>query len=155
MIILADDERIQLEDLLHRGTSKARVLTRARILLKCAQGWTIAQIAQALDVCPATVSNTRRRYQQGGVWRVLRDLPPKPHERALDAEGEAVLLATACSAVPEGHDHWTLRMLRGRLIALGVVEGISAATVHATLKKTRSSRGGANTGASRSRMGRM
>jgi transposase len=152
MITLTADERTQLDDLLHCGASKARVLTRARILLKSADGWTIERIAQALDVCPATVSNTRQRYQQGGVQRVLTDLPPKPHERALDAEGEAVLIATACSAVPEGHDHWTLRMLRGRLIELGVVEGISAATVQATLKKMRSNPGGVSTGASPSSM---
>jgi hypothetical protein len=111
MIMLTADERTQLDDLVHRGTSKARVLTRARILLKSADGWSVARIAQALEVCPATVSNTRRRYQQGGVQRVLTDLLPKPHERALDAQGEAVLIATACSPVPEGHDHWTLRML--------------------------------------------
>jgi transposase len=154
MITLTNEERMQLNDVLHRGTSKARVLTRARILLKCAEGWTIERIAQALDVCPATVANIRRRYQQGGVQRVRSDLPPKPHERALDAEGEAVLLATACSPVPEGHDHWTLRMLRGRLIELGVVEGISLATIHATLKKTHSSRGSGSTGAARSKMRR-
>jgi hypothetical protein len=148
MITLTADERRQVEDLVHRGTAKARVLTRARILLKSADGWTIERIAQALDVCPATVSNVRRRYQQDGVQRVLSDLPPKPHERALDVEGEAVLIATACSPVPDGHDHWTLRMLRGRLIELGVVEGISAATVQATLKKMRANPGGGSTGAS-------
>jgi transposase len=148
MITLTADERTQLDDLIHHGTSKARVLTRARILLKSADGWSIERIAQALDVCPATVSNTRRRYQQGGVQRVFTDLPPKPHERALDAEGEAVLIATACSPVPEGHDHWTLRMLRGRLIELGVVERISAATVQATLKKMHSNPGGGSTGVS-------
>lgn len=155
MIGLTADEREQVHAVLHRGSSKARVLTRARILLKSADGETIDQIAQALDICPATVSNTRRRYQQGGVSRVLSDLPPKPHERALDAEGEAVLIATACSPVPEGHDHWTLRMLRGRLIELGVVEGISAATVQATLKKTRSSPGGRYTGACPNSMRRL
>src|SRR5690348_455200 len=111
MITLTSDERTQLEDQLHRGIAKARVLTRARILLKSADGWSVERIAQALEVCPATVSNTRRRYQLGGVQRVLSDLPPKPHERALDADGEAVLIATACSPVPDGHDHWTLRML--------------------------------------------
>jgi len=147
MITLTEQEQTELEAVLRHGTTKARVQTRARILLKCAQGRTIAHIAEALEVCPATVSNTRRRYQEGGVARVLADRPPKPHECALDADGEAVLIALACSPVPDGHDHWTLRLLRGKLIELGVVEQISAATVHATLKKTRSSRGARNTGA--------
>ena len=148
-IAISEGERHQLATILHQGRHPARVLTRARILLKTAEGWTIAHIAQALDVCPATVSNTRHRYQQGGVPRVLSDLPPKPHEPALDADGEAVLIATACRPVPDGHDHWTLRMLRGKLIELGVVESISASTVHAMLKKTRSNPGNASIGASR------
>ncbi len=146
MISVTSEEREQLESLLHHGKMKARVLTRARILLKSAEGWTIDQIVQGLDVCPATVSNTRRRYREGGIERVLADRPPKPHERALTAEGEAVLIAVACSAVPDGHDHWTLRMLRGKLIELGVVAGISASTVQTTLKKTRSSPGSGSSG---------
>src|SRR5579871_1352025 len=89
MITLTAEEHKQIDDLIHRGMNKARVLTRARILLKSADGWSIVRIAQALDVCPAMVSNTRHRYQQGGVPRVLGDLPPKPHEPALEAERNA------------------------------------------------------------------
>lgn len=148
-IRISDEERQQLDLVVRQGHHKARVLTRARILLKTADGWSVERIAEALDVCPATVSNTRRRYQQGGVARVLADLPPTPHRPALDRDGEAVLLAVACSPVPEGHDHWTLRLLKGKLVELGVVAGISLSTVHATLKKTHASPGGVSTGASR------
>jgi hypothetical protein len=37
--------------------------------------------------------------------------------------------------VPEGHDHWTLRMLRDKLMELGVVEQVSASTIQDRLKK--------------------
>src|SRR5271165_5336068 len=99
---ITEAERAHLETLLHQGQHPARMLTRARILLKTADGWSVERIADALDVCPATVSNTRRRYQQGGIERVLTDVPPTPHRPALDRDGEAVLLAVACSAVPDG-----------------------------------------------------
>ena len=69
----------------------------------------------------------------------------------MDGVGEAVLVAIACSPVPEGHDHWTLRMLRDKLIELEVVEGISVATVQSRLKKMNSSPGSVNTGVSRKR----
>jgi hypothetical protein len=46
------------------------------------------------------------------------------------------LIATACSQAPEGHDHWTMRLLADRLVELGVVESISHETVRQTLKKT-------------------
>jgi len=69
----------------------------------------------------------------------------------LDGVGEAMLVALACSPVPDGHDHWTLRMLRDKLVELDVVEGISAATVQSRLKKMNLSPGSANTGVSRKR----
>lgn len=148
MITVSAADLQTLAEVVHRGRTKARVLTRAQILLQTAKGWSVAQIAEASQVCQATVYNTWHRYQDGGVARVITDLPPTPPERALDADGEAVLMALACSTVPDGHDHWTLRMLRDKVIALGVVEGISASTIHATLKKTRSNRGVGSTGAS-------
>ena len=46
-----------------------------------------------------------------------------------------IMLALACSPVPDGHDHWTLRMLRDRRIELEVVEHLSVATVQDRLKK--------------------
>jgi transposase len=84
---------------------------------------------QTFGVSPATVSNVRRRYREGGVEGVLKDKAQAKRRQALDGAGEAVLVALACSPVPEGHDHWTLRMLRDQLVELGVVEGISAATI--------------------------
>lgn len=146
IITLSEAERQQLDELTHRGTHKARVLTRARILMKGADGKKPQEIADALEVSVATVYNTYQHYHEGGLERVVNDRPSKPHERALDADGEAILIAVACSEVPDGHDHWTLRLLRGKLIELGVVEHISASTVHATLKKTNSSRGAGKAG---------
>ncbi len=48
---------------------------------------------------------------------------------------EATLIATACSQVPEGHEHWTLRLLAGKMVELGVVERVSHETIRRTLKK--------------------
>ncbi len=59
-----------------------------------------------------------------------------------------MLVAIACSPVPEGHDHWTLRMLRDKLIELEIVDHLSAATVQDRLKKMNLSRGNVNHGAS-------
>ena len=40
--------------------------------------------------------------------------------RKLDDRGEAHLIALACSPAPEGHDHWTLRLLAGKAVELGL-----------------------------------
>jgi transposase len=148
MISLSDEERAEVEGFLRRGTVKARVNTRARILLKSAEGWSLQQCVETFGVSQATVSNVRQRYRVEGIAGVLKDRQQTQRRQALDGTGEAVLVALACSPVPEGHDHWTLRMLRDKLIELEVVEGISAATVQDRLKKMNLSPGSMNRGAS-------
>ena len=49
--------------------------------------------------------------------------------------GEAHLIAQACSPAPEGHEHWTLRLLAGKAVELGLVESLSHETVRLRLKK--------------------
>jgi transposase len=151
MINLTDEERAKVEKFIRRGKANARNITRAHILLKSAEGWTIERIAEAYGVSQATVSNVRARYRAGGMERVLKDKVQQKRHRTLGGEEEAVLVAIACSPVPEGHDHWTLRMLRDKLIELEVVAQVSAATIQDRLKKTTLNRGGASTGVSRKR----
>ncbi len=151
MIELSEEERKKVERFIRRGKANARNITRAHVLLKSAEGWTIERIAETYGVSEATVSNVRARYREGGMERVLRDKVQAKRRQALGGEGEAVLVAIACSPVPEGHDHWTLRMLRDKLIELDLVEHISAATIQARLKKTNLSRGNGSNGAFRKR----
>jgi len=135
MIKLSDEERAEVEGFIRRGKANARNVTRAHILLKSAEGWSIARLAETFGVSEATVSNVRQRYREGGVARVVKDKVQQKRRRALSGAEEALVVALACSPVPEGHDHWTLRMLRDKLVELEVVESISAATIHRLLKK--------------------
>ena len=54
----------------------------------------------------------------------------------------------ACSEPPEGHEHWTLRLMAGKVVELGLVSSLSHETVRLHLKKTPSSRGRSRSGAS-------
>ena len=149
MIHLTDEERGELEGYIRRGKANARNIKRAHLLLKSAEGWSIERIAETFGVSEATVSNVRKRYREGGVSRVLTDKVQKNRRRALAGAQEAVLIAIACSPVPDGHDHWTVRMLQNKLIELGVVEQLGHATVQRLLKKMNLNRGNVNTGVSR------
>jgi transposase len=132
---LREDERTELERFIRRGKANARNITRAQLLLKSGEGWRIVRLAETFGVSQATVSNVRKGYREGGVAQVLKDKVQKNRRRALSGAEEAVLVANACSPVPAGHDHWTLRMLRDKLVGVKVVEGISASTIHDQLKK--------------------
>lgn len=151
MIKLKTEEQAELEGFVRRGKAKARIIKRAQILLKSADGWTIQRIAETFGVSAATVSNVRRRYREAGLAGILQDKVQLKRRRALRGSEEAVLVAIACSPVPEGHDHWTVRMLQDKLVELGIVEHIGRGTVHELMKKTNLSPGNATTGASRKR----
>ena len=146
-VVLTEQERAELRGLVGSGTAPARMLTRARILLKAdhgegGPGWSDAAIAGALDVNPSTVLRVRRQFVAEGLAAALaRKRPDRVYERRLDGRQEAHLVALACGAPPEGQARWTLRLLAGELVRLEVVEAVSHETVRQALKKTRSGRG--------------
>ncbi len=136
LINLPATEREMLEQLTRKGSLRARQFKRAMILLKADEGLSDPQIMAALSVSRPCVERLRQRYVVDGIERALKDDPRPGKRRKLDGRAEAVLIATACSAAPEGHEHWTLRLLAGQLVQLGVVDAISHETVRRTLKKT-------------------
>lgn len=86
------------------------------ILLKANEGLSDPQIMAAFNVSRPCVERLRRRYVEGGLERALNESPRPGQRRKLDGRAETQLVATACSAAPEGHEHWTMRLLAGRLV---------------------------------------
>ena len=144
---LSPQEKGRLRAMIRSGRSSAQAITRARILLKTDEGWSAAQVAAALDISERTVFRAKRRYVEEGLDEVLRHRNQVNRYQKVDDRVEAHLIALACSPAPEGHDHWTLRALAGKVVELGLVESLSHETVRLHLKKTPSSRGGNNSGA--------
>jgi hypothetical protein len=144
---LTEAERAQLRTLVGSGSAPARLLTRARILLKANQGeggpgWTDVAIAGALEVHPATVARVRRQWVETGLAATLaRKAPDRVYRRKIDGAAEARLIAVACSDPPTGRERWTLRLLADELVRLEVVPAVSHETVRRTLEQTRSSPG--------------
>ena len=69
------EDRDLLGQLIRRGQRSARVINRARILLKTDDGWSASQVVAALDTSPRTVFRTKRRYAEEGLDGVLHDHP--------------------------------------------------------------------------------
>ena len=136
LINLAEEDQQRLLDMTRKGTFPVRKFKRAMILLKADEGLTDPQIMAALGVSRPTVERTRKRFVEGGLEDALNEDPRPGQKRKLDGRAEAELIATACSSPPEGHDHWTLRLLAGKLVEMGFVESISHETVRRRLKKT-------------------
>ena len=140
LIDLTDDERAVLQTLVRRGKTQARKVTRARILLHANRGASDSEIVTALGVGLATVERTRRRFVEAGL-EALNERPRPGARPRLSEKAEARLVAEACSAAPEGREHWTMRLLAGRVVELGLADSCSHETVRRVLKKSASSRG--------------
>ena len=161
---LTPEQRDRLEHLVSAGKNSARVTTRARILLKTDDGWPGPQVAEALDVVEGTVYRTSGALPRLG-WKGCCRTGPKPtgtgswmtgakptpypvRGRLWWPPGRGRGQALACSPAPEGHDHWTLRLLAGKVVELGLAPALSHKAVRRRLKKTCSSRVRSRNGAS-------
>ena len=143
-VTLTPEERAELDAMTRRGKAAARKLTHARILLQCDEGAggparADEEVAEALEIGHATVARVRQRFVEQGLEAALVPASSaRVYARKLDGDGEARLVALACSAPPAGRNRWTLRLLADRMVVLGHTggDGLSYETVRRTLKKT-------------------
>ena len=141
IVTLVDEERQALAEMISKGKAAAKKLMRARILLKAdvSDGRPRLgddEIAAAVMVGRATVERVRKQFVEEGFEATLnRCATRRVYTRTLDGDGEAHLIALACSEPPEGRSRWTLQLLADRLVQLQVVDTISDETVRGVLKK--------------------
>ena len=107
------------------------------------------EVMKVLDVSEEMIYRARQRFVEEGLDAALHDKPRPGQRLKLDDKQCAHVIALACSDAPAGHDHWTLRLLADKVVALGFAESISHETVRSVLKKTTSNRGKVNNGAYR------
>jgi hypothetical protein len=143
-VVLKEEQRQHLEKLTSSGNIPARQMKRAQILLKSDESanWSYERIMEAFDVSAVTIAAVRKAFAEQGLEVALqRKKPDREYEHCLDGEGEAYLIALACSAPPSGRKRWSLRLLQDRFVKLGHVDDISYETIRRTLKKGISSPG--------------
>ena len=141
-VSLSAAERKRLTKLVKSGEKSARTILHANILLAVDKNgkkpMTVMEAAAAFNTSPTTVQNVRTKYATEGlkstITRKKRESPPVPAKCTGDVE--AKIIATACSAPPEGRGRWTLRLLSERVVELEIVPSISPMHVGRILKKT-------------------
>ena len=142
IIELSDSDRKVLQDIIKKGTSPAKAILRANILLASDQNskqyMTVAKIAETYHTTHTTVQNVRTSYANNGLATTLsrkkRATPPVAPKVTGDVE--AHIIALACGNPPEGYEKWTLRLLADKCVELNYAESLSHMTVARILKKT-------------------
>jgi len=147
IVRLASEERERLKELISKGKAAAKLVLKARILLKADQSdegpaWSDDKICQALDTNIAMVARVRTKLVNEGLDAVFarkkRQTPPTPP--IFDGERQAKLIALACSKPPPGCARWTLRLLAETVVEREIVPAAHFNTIGRALKKTLSSR---------------
>jgi len=135
---LTTRDRKYLENITQSGKDKARKITRCRILLLAdkRKGRTDQEISEALDVSPGTVFNIRRRFCAQGLESAINEKARSGQPPKFKGKVAARITALACSAAPQGHARWSLRLLADRIVELDISESISYQSVRNVLKKT-------------------
>jgi transposase len=145
---LEESERSPLLEIVRKGKHSSRKVRRAQTLLMAEEGQSDELIARTLKTSLSTVERTRKQFVEEGLDAALSERSRSGRPPKLSGPEEALVVATACSTPPEGRSHWTMKLLAGRVVELGIVERIAPETVRQTLKKRSSSRGSVASGAS-------
>ena len=147
IVALTPEQREQLHRAVASNKNSVRERTHARILLLADTqadhgGCKDEVICRQVRTSGPTIERVRQRFAEGGLEAALSHKPQQNRKRrVLDGDAEAFLIATTCSAPPEGQKRWSLRLLAGAVIEAGYVNAVSGETVRQTLKKTNSSPG--------------
>jgi hypothetical protein len=142
-VTLSEDERQLLEEITTRGKHSSQKVLNALILLGCDEGpfqeqkQTGQQLADVLPVSLRKIDRIKRRFVEEGLESALeKRRPDRQYAKKADGDFEAHLVALSCSAPPEGHARWSLRLLADKMVELEYVDSVSHETVRRVLKKT-------------------
>lgn len=139
-ITLSPEEQEKLAKVARSNKRSMREKTRARILLlsdsnRAEGAVSVGGISEQLRTSPATITRVKKVYLERGLDGIKRKEQAKRKARVIDGEMEAFLIATVCSAAPEGRQRWTLELLKDKVIAEGYVNDIAKETIRQALKK--------------------
>jgi hypothetical protein len=117
-VALSEEQRKKVEIVARSYKHSERERKRAKILLLTDThredgGLLDAAICAQVKVSDLTVGAVRRRFALKGLDAALyRQEQANRPTRKLDGKAEAFLIATTCSAPPDGQKRWTLHLLQ-------------------------------------------
>jgi transposase len=107
-IELTDEERTTLESYVRRRKTAQALATRARIVLRCADGGHDGLVAEDVGVCRGMVGRWRRRFAALRLQGLFDEPRPGAPRTIKDAQVERVVIDTL-ESTPKGATHWSTR----------------------------------------------
>lgn len=131
---LSIKDKEYLQNLLSKGSLPVRTYKRATALLDMDQGRLQGEVSQTIGISVTSISKWCSRYRKEGL-SFLFDQARKGRPQQITTEQRTKITALACTKPPEGYARWSLRLLAGRAVELGLVDHISHNEVGNILKK--------------------
>lgn len=113
-VILSDPDRERLKKWSAGQASPARLVTRARIVLKASTGLQNVEIADELGVSELTVAKWRNRYIDLGPRGIEKDAPRPGAPRTVPEALERRIVEET-TTLPKNATHWSIRRLAKHL----------------------------------------
>ena len=143
-VTLTEEERLELQEIVSKGTHRSQKVLNALILLNCDEGKFQEErsinevVSTVLQVSMKKIDRVKRRFVEEGLDVALHGQKgERVYARKADGDFEAHLVALSCSEPPVGYARWSLRLLADRVVELNYIDTISHETVRRVLKKTK------------------
>jgi transposase len=129
IVKLSSDERAQLERLINKGSSPAKRLLKARILLKAdasevGDGWSNSRIMEALGTNVSMVSRVRKQWAQEGLEAVLsrKTRPARPKYPVSDGGGQTSIKKYMVRLSLDERIHLEMLIKKGKISAMRLLK---------------------------------
>jgi transposase len=107
---VTDEQLAELRGWARRPKTAQAMALRARIILRCAEGWSNADVAEDLGVNPVTVGKWRRRFIELGLDGLV-DAPRPGTPRTVSDEDVERVIAMTLEQTPKDATHWSTRSM--------------------------------------------
>ena len=110
-VVLTDDERQVLQGWARRRKTAQALALRSRVVLACADGGTVSDVAAGLGSSRATVSKWRSRFLESRLAGLSDEPRPGRPRTVTDEHVEKVITATLEQEPPDRDTHWSTRSM--------------------------------------------
>ena len=107
---VTDAQRAVLEGWVRRRSTAQALAQRSRIVLECAEGYSIMEVSRRLQVSPDTVRTWRRRFLERGLEGLSDEPRPGVPRKITDVDVERVIVKTL-EEKPKNATHWSTRSM--------------------------------------------
>jgi transposase len=119
---LNPEQRVALERIARQRTLPARLVERARIVLRASEGLENKQIAAEMGIMPEKAARWRNRFLEGGLAALEKDAPRPGRTRIITERQVKKVVKMTLHQKPANATHWSTR-------SMAAAAGISEASV--------------------------